>query len=143
MNVHVNLLITVLLAELFVVFSSGNWAHIKHMAFLFSLSSFLLSLFPISSYFLFFPLLHLLSSSPFFSGMFTLPQFLVFIWWLSGKESTSQSRRHRFDPWVRKIPWRRKIAAHSSILAWEVPWTDKPDELQSIGSQKSWTQLSN
>ena len=25
-----------------------------------------------------------------------------------GKESACQSRRHRFNPWVRKIPWRRK-----------------------------------
>ena len=29
-------------------------------------------------------------------------------WWLSGKEPTCQCRRCRFDPWVRKIPWRRK-----------------------------------
>ena len=28
--------------------------------------------------------------------------------WISGKESTCQRRRHRFDPWVGKIPWRRK-----------------------------------
>ena len=31
--------------------------------------------------------------------------------WLSGKESTYQCRtcrRHGFDPWVGKIPWRRK-----------------------------------
>ena len=28
-------------------------------------------------------------------------------WWLSDKESACQCRRHRFDPWVRKIPWRR------------------------------------
>ena len=28
--------------------------------------------------------------------------------WCSGKESTSKCRRCRFDPWVRKIPWRRK-----------------------------------
>ena len=28
--------------------------------------------------------------------------------WLSGKEFTYQCRRHGFDPWVRKIPWRRK-----------------------------------
>ena len=27
---------------------------------------------------------------------------------LSGKESACQSRRCGFDPWVRKIPWRRK-----------------------------------
>ena len=29
-------------------------------------------------------------------------------WWLSAKEYTCQCGRHRFDPWVRKIPWRRK-----------------------------------
>ena len=29
-------------------------------------------------------------------------------WWLSGKEFTYQCRRCRFDPWIRKIPWRRK-----------------------------------
>ena len=29
-------------------------------------------------------------------------------WWLSGKESTCQCRRHGFDPWIEKIPWRRK-----------------------------------
>ena len=28
--------------------------------------------------------------------------------WLSDKESTCQCRRHRFDPWVRKISWRRR-----------------------------------
>ena len=33
-------------------------------------------------------------------------------YWLSGKESTCQCRRHGFSPWVRKIPWRRK---------WQVP----------------------
>ena len=27
---------------------------------------------------------------------------------LGGKESTCQYRRCRFDPWVRKIPWRRE-----------------------------------
>ena len=29
-------------------------------------------------------------------------------WWLSGKESTCQWRRCRFDPWVGMIPWRGK-----------------------------------
>ena len=29
-------------------------------------------------------------------------------WWLSGKEPTCQCGRHGFNPWVRKIPWRRK-----------------------------------
>ena len=30
-------------------------------------------------------------------------------WWLSGKESACHCRRHRFDPWVRKILWRRTL----------------------------------
>ena len=34
------------------------------------------------------------------------------------------------------------MATHSSILAWEIPWTEEPDELQFMGSQKSWTQPS-
>ena len=28
-------------------------------------------------------------------------------WWLSGKEPTCQCGRHGFNPWVRKIPWRK------------------------------------
>ena len=35
------------------------------------------------------------------------------------KEPPCQCRRHRFDPWVRKMPWREGHATHSSILAWE------------------------
>ena len=37
----------------------------------------------------------------------------------------------------------KKMATDSSILAWEIPWTEEPDGLQSMGLQKSWTQLSN
>ena len=33
---------------------------------------------------------------------------IVLPWWLSGKESTYQCRRRGFDPWVGKMPWRRK-----------------------------------
>ena len=47
--------------------------------------------------------------------------------------------RDRFDPWVGKIPWRRKMTTHSSILAWAIPWTEEPGGLQSRGSQKPWT----
>ena len=33
------------------------------------------------------------------------------------------------------------MEAHSSVLPWRVPWTEEPGGLQSIGSQKSQTQL--
>ena len=45
------------------------------------------------------------------------------------------SRRHGFDPWIRKIIWRRKW--EPSILAWEISGTEEPGMLQSRGSQKS------
>ena len=38
-------------------------------------------------------------------------------------------------------PLEKKMATHSSILAWEIPWTEKPGRLQSMGLQKSWTQF--
>ena len=40
-------------------------------------------------------------------------------------------------------PLEKEMAAHSRILGWEIPWTEEPGGLQSIGSQKSQTQLSN
>ena len=33
-------------------------------------------------------------------------------------------------------PGKKEIVTHSSILAWKVPWTEKPAVLQSIGSQR-------
>ena len=36
--------------------------------------------------------------------------------WCSGKESACPSRRHGFDPWVRKFPWRRKWQPTSVFL---------------------------
>ena len=49
------------------------------------------------------------------------PESLWLFRWLCGKESTSKCRRyaiHEFNPWVRKISWRRK-RQYTSILAWE------------------------
>ena len=34
----------------------------------------------------------------------TIKQYCRLPWWLSGKQSTCQYRRHRFDPWSMKIP---------------------------------------
>ena len=30
----------------------------------------------------------------------------------------------------------KEMATHSSILGWEIPWTEEPGELQSMGSQE-------
>ena len=31
---------------------------------------------------------------------------------------------------------RKGMATHSSIFAWRIPWTEEPDGLQSMGSQR-------
>ena len=50
------------------------------------------------------------------------------------------------EMWVRALgqedPLEKAMATHSSILAWEIPGTEEPGRLQSMGSQESWTRLS-
>ena len=36
-------------------------------------------------------------------------------------------------------PLEKEMATHSTILAWEIPWTEEPGGLQSMGPQRSWT----
>ena len=40
-------------------------------------------------------------------------------------------------------PLEKETATHSSILAWETPWTEEPGGLQSMGSQESQIRLSD
>ena len=44
---------------------------------------------------------------------------------------------------ARSLGWEdaleKEIATHSSTLAWEILWTEEPDSLKSMGSQKCWT----
>ena len=44
------------------------------------------------------------------------------------------------ETWVRFLSWEDPLekgtATHSSILAWRIPWTEEPGELQSMGSQR-------
>ena len=41
------------------------------------------------------------------------------------------------ETWVRSLGWEdpleKEKATHSSVLAWRIPWTEKPGGLQSIG----------
>ena len=44
------------------------------------------------------------------------------------------------ETWVRSLSWEdaleKEMATHSSILAWEIPWTKEPGGLQPTGSQR-------
>ena len=50
------------------------------------------------------------------------------------------------ETWVPSLGWEdtleKEMATHSSVLAWRIPWTEEPGGLQSMGSQRSWTRLS-
>ena len=56
--------------------------------------------------------------------------------WFSGKESTCQCGRLRSDPWVRKIPLRRKWHPTPVFLPRKIPWTEEPGGQQSTGLQR-------
>ena len=44
------------------------------------------------------------------------------------------------ETWVQSLGWEDPLeegkATHSSVLAWRIPWTEEPDRLQSMGSQR-------
>ena len=43
-------------------------------------------------------------------------------WWLSGKESTCQCKRCRFNPWFGRMPWRRKWQPAPIFLPGKSHW---------------------
>ena len=68
-----------------------------------------------------------------------LPEGSRFPGGASGKEPACQCGRRKTQVWPEwgRSPWRDGIATHSSILAWRIPWTEKPGRLQSTGSQRA------
>ena len=45
------------------------------------------------------------------------------------------------ETWIQSLGWEdpleKGMAPHSSILAWRIPWTEEPGELQSMGRKQS------
>ena len=56
--------------------------------------------------------------------------------WIKGKP-TCQCRRCKrlFRSLGREDPLKEEMATHSNIIPWEIPWTEEPDRLQSMGLQ--------
>ena len=52
-----------------------------------------------------------------------------------------ETQERQVQSLVQEDPLDKEMATHSSILAWEIPWTEEHGGLQSLVSQKSWTQL--
>ena len=59
-------------------------------------------------------------------------------WWLSGKAMQEMGDQSLGQG----DPLEKEMVTHSSVLAWEITWTEASGRLQSRGVTKSWTQLS-
>ena len=59
------------------------------------------------------------------------------------REQTAQTVKNppaMQETWVGSLGWEnpleKRMATHSSILAWRIPWTEKPGRLQAMGLQR-------
>ena len=45
-----------------------------------------------------------------------------------------------WETWIQSLGWEdpleEDMATHSTMLAWRIPWTEEPDRLLSVGSQR-------
>ena len=59
----------------------------------------------------------------------------------SGKEYTCKQKMQESWVWSLRgeVPLKEEMATHSSILAWRIPRTEEPGELQSMGSERDRT----
>ena len=61
-------------------------------------------------------------------------------WWAAVHGvAKSQARLSDFTFTFQFHALEKEMATHSSILAWRIPWTEEPGELQSVELHKSWT----
>ena len=77
---------------------------------------------------------------PFSDWLLSLPnmhlRFPPWVLWLSGKIIHLPMQEMQVKSLGWEDPLEKEMATHSSILAWEIPWTEEPGGLQSTGSPK-------
>ena len=60
--------------------------------------------------------------------------------WASLVAQLAKNPPAMWETWVQSLDWEdplaKEKATYSSILAWRIPWTEEPDGLQSMGSQR-------
>ena len=55
------------------------------------------------------------------------------------KNPSANAEETRVQSLGQEDPLKKEMATHYSILAWEIPWTEEPGGLQSMGSQRVLT----
>ena len=71
------------------------------------------------------------------------PSFLHVYGLLKVTSLVAQTVKHLPTTWETRVrslgredPLEKEMATHSSILAWEIPWTEEPGRIQSMGLQE-------
>ena len=78
-----------------------------------------------------------------FQGFCFVPFFFLiegFLGWFSGKKihlPVQETQQIQVQSPGQEDPLEEEMLAHSSILAWKIPWTEEPGGLQFIGCKES------
>ena len=59
--------------------------------------------------------------------------------WVKNPPAMQETQETWVQSLSREDPLKKKMATHSSILAWKSPWTEEPGGLQSMGRKESDT----
>ena len=72
--------------------------------------------------------------------LYTCNKLCSYIIWSSVVAQIGKHLHAMQETWVQSLgqedPLEKEMATYSSILACRLPWTEKPDRLQSMGSQR-------
>ena len=69
------------------------------------------------------------------SSILEVDKYYMLLWWLRQQSPPAmQEIQGQSLGW--EDPLEKGMATHSSILAWEIPWTNDPGRLQSMGLQR-------
>ena len=76
---------------------------------------------------------------PWWTYCFLFPSAILFFF-ICPYHGGSEHLPAMWETWVRSLgredSLEKEMAIHSSTLAWKIPWTEEPDRLQSMGSQR-------
>ena len=63
-------------------------------------------------------------------------RILMYVWGFPVVNDPPARQQTQVQSLGQENPLEKEIATHSSILSWEIPWTEEPGGLQSMGSQR-------
>ena len=60
----------------------------------------------------------------------------LMVQWVKNLPAMQETQESHVQSLSQENPLEKEMATYSSTLSWEIPWTEEPDRLQSMGSQR-------